>query len=70
LADIVSKPFTFVCNFSLASGMYPERFKFAIVCPVHKNGGKTKINYKPISLLIYFSKISETLMFSRLNHYL
>jgi hypothetical protein len=70
-ADVISKPFTFICNSSLASGIYHDRFKYAKVRPIHKKGDKTKMtNYIPLSLLISFSKISETLMFNRLNQYL
>lgn len=70
-ANVISKPFTFVCNSSLASGIYHDRFKYAKVRPIHKKRDKTKMtNYIPLSLLISFSKISETLMFKRLNQYL
>lgn len=56
--------FTFMCNSLLASGIYPERL-------IHKKGDKTKIaNHRPIPLLISFSKILKTLMFTRLNQYL
>lgn len=58
------KLFNFMCNSLLASGIYPERL-------IHKKGDKIKIaNHRPISLLISFSKILETLMFNRLNQYL
>jgi hypothetical protein len=63
--DIISKPLTFICNSPLASGIYPERFKFTIVCPIHKKEDKTKMtNYRPISLVKPLSKISETLIFN------
>ncbi|GFG36078.1 hypothetical protein Cfor_09207 [Coptotermes formosanus] len=66
----ISKPLTFICNFSLATGVYPDRFKFAIVRPTHKNGDKsTTTNYRPTSLLISCSKILETIMFNRLYQY-
>ncbi|GFG31276.1 hypothetical protein Cfor_12842 [Coptotermes formosanus] len=65
----VSKPLTFICNLSLATGAYPDRFKFAIVRPIHKNGDKSKItDYRPISLLSC-SKLLETIMFNRLYQY-
>jgi hypothetical protein len=70
-ANEVSKPFTFICSSSIASGIFPERFKFAIVRPIHKKGDRMEMtNYRPISLLISVSKIIETLMFNRLNQYL
>lgn len=68
---MISKPFTFICNSSLASGIYHDRFKYAKVRPIHKKGDKTKMtNYIPLSLLISFSRISKTLIFNRLNQYL
>lgn len=68
---MISKPFTFIRNSSLASGIYHDRFKYAKVRPIHKKGDKTQMtNYIPLPLLISFSKTSETLMFNILNHYL
>jgi hypothetical protein len=29
--NAISKPLTFICNLSLATGVYPDRFKFAVV---------------------------------------
>ena len=65
-----SKSFSHVCNSSMKSGIYPERFKYSIVQPINKKGDKTNMtNYRPI-LLITFSTILETLMFNRLNQQL
>jgi hypothetical protein len=62
-ANVISKRFTFICNSSLASGIYPERFMFAIKWPIYKKWDETKMtNYITISLLISFSNISETLL--------
>jgi hypothetical protein len=48
-ANVLNKPFTFISNSSLASGIYHKRFKFAIVRPIHKKGDRTKMtNYRPI----------------------
>jgi hypothetical protein len=70
-ANIISKLLTFIFNLSLASRIFPDRWKYAIAQPIYKKGDRTKItNYIPISLLISFSKILETLMFNRLNQYL
>ena len=70
-ASIISKPLAFVFNSSLVLGTFPERCKYAIVRPIYKGGEKSKVNnYRPISLLISFSKILETLMFNRLNQHL
>jgi hypothetical protein len=70
-ANIISKPLTFMFNSLVASGTFPDRCKYAVVWPIYKKGDITKItNYRPISLLIPFAKILETLIFSRLNQYL
>jgi hypothetical protein len=48
-ANVISNPFTFICNSSLASGMYRERFNFAMVRPIHKKGDRTEMaKYKPV----------------------
>jgi hypothetical protein len=52
-------------------GICPERFKYSVVRPVYKKGDKTRMTkYRPISLLISFSKILETIMLNRLNQHL
>jgi hypothetical protein len=48
-ANVINKPFTFICNSSFASEIYPERFNFAIVRPIHKKGDRTEMaNCRPI----------------------
>ena len=58
-ANVISKPFTFICNSWSEFGIYPEMFKCAIMWPM--KGDKTKMtNDKPISFLISFWKTLET----------
>ena len=65
----ISKAMTFIFNYSLMTGVFPERFKYAIILPIHKKGDKFIMsNYRPISLLLSCSKILET-MFNRLYQY-
>jgi hypothetical protein len=53
-ANLISKPLTYICNYSLASGVYPERCNYEIVRPVYKKGDKTNLaNCRPVSLLVY-----------------
>jgi hypothetical protein len=55
----------------VTSGIFPERFKFAIIQPIHKKGDRMEMtNYRQISLLISLLKIIGTLIFNRLNQYL
>jgi len=65
-APSVISPLTYICNKSLSSGVFPERLKYAIIKPVYRKGDKLLTeNYRPISLLISFSKIFEKLLYSR-----
>ena len=52
---------------SLSTGIFPEKMKIAKVSPIFKNGKKTiASNYRPVSVLPYFSKILERIMYNRL----
>ena len=60
-------PLTYICNKSLFSSVFSERLKYAIIEPVYRKGDKLlTTNYRSISLLTSFSKISEKLIYSRL----
>jgi hypothetical protein len=51
----------------MTTSVFPERLKFAMVKPVFKKGKSDEIsNYRPISLLTSFSKITEKLIYTRL----
>jgi len=66
----ISKLMTFILNYYLITGAFPDRFKYAIILPIHKKGDKLIMsNYRPISLLLSCSKILETIMFNRLYQY-
>ena len=59
-SPFIISPLTYICNAALISGVFPDRLKYAIVKPIHKKGSKQDIsNYRPISLLITFSKVFE-----------
>jgi hypothetical protein len=54
----IISPLTYICNESLAQGIFPDRLKFAVVKPIFKNGNKHEpSNYRPMSLLSTFSII-------------
>jgi Notch-like protein len=62
---------TYICNRSLAQGIFPDRLKFAVVKPIYKNGDRYEsTNYRPISLLSSFSKVFERLIFKRLYEHI
>jgi hypothetical protein len=70
-ANEIRKPFTFICSSMIASGIFPERFKCAVVWHIHKKRDRMEVtNSRPISLVISLSNILEALLFSRLNRYL
>lgn len=60
-----------VVNRSIMSNIFPENWKIAKVLPLFKKKGKkTEVkNYRPVSNLITFSKILESILESQLRHY-
>ena len=58
-------------NNSFIQGIFPDRLKRAKVIPMHKRGSRVvENNYRPISLLIVWSKIFERAMYTRIYNYL
>ena len=43
----ISKPFTYICNFSLINGIFPDRCQYALVLPVYKRGERTNRSIDP-----------------------
>jgi hypothetical protein len=69
--DSIVTPLTLICNLSLSSGLFPDEWKMASVCPIFKCGSRDKPeNYRPISLLGAFSKILEKIVNKRLVDFL
>ena len=61
---------TDLINCSLSTGYFPDILKIAKVVPIHKSGDKAVFNnYRPISILPYFSKLFEKIVFRRLYDY-
>ena len=53
-----------------ATGVYPEKFKIAIVCPIFKGGSKSCVdNYRPISILPVLNRVIERVIYRRLFDY-
>jgi exonuclease III len=60
------KPLVHIINCSLSSGVVPDNMKIARITPVYKNDDKHELNnYRPISILPYFSKILEKIVYKR-----
>ena len=54
------KPLTSLINSSFENGIFPDELKLTKVIPIFKYGDKTDItNYRPISVLSFFSKVFE-----------
>ena len=61
------KPITFLINTSINQGIFPDELKTTKVVPIYKSGDKADTsNYRPISILTYFSKIYEKIMYNYL----
>ena len=53
----------YIFNLSLAKGILPDDLKIARVTPVFKAGNENEVgDYRPISILSWFSKILERIM--------
>ena len=60
-------------NSSLASGIFPQCFKSALVTPIHKNkclDHNDLNNYRPVYNLCFIAKILEKLVLSQVSSYL
>ena len=58
-------------NSIFSSGCYPQIWKLSHITPIHKKGTKSdKSNYRPISILPTLSKITESVIHSRLLRHL
>ena len=58
-------------NTSFSSGIFPDSLKIAHTIPVFKKGDKFNIvNYRPISLLPFLSKIVEKCIYCRISSFL
>lgn len=71
IKSAVVPPLTHIYNLSLSTGVFPRLWKKATVIPIHKSGQRgNPENYRPISLLVNFSKILEKIVNRRLVGYL
>ena len=59
------QPITYLVNESLKSGIFPSEVKLARVVPIFKSGDPSLLtNYRPISVLSFFSKIFEKIVYN------
>ena len=74
LLKLINEPIlpslTILINQSLATGIFPEKFKIAKITPLIKKPNIFEIdNYRPISLLASISKLVEKCVFNQLYSY-
>ena len=70
LADYI-KPLTYLINKSFETGIFPDELKIDKIVPIFKSGDKTLVsNYRPISVLSFFSKIFETILYNHLIEFI
>ena len=56
---------------SLMEGIFPSELKRAKVVPIFKSGESDKVlNYRPISVLSFFSKIFEKIMYNNVVNFM
>jgi len=67
----ISSPINYICNKMLFWGVFPDRLKYAIINPLHKNNDMCEVsNHRPVSFQTSFSKIFETVMQRRILKHL
>lgn len=68
--NLLATPLSEIINSSFATGIVPPALKIARVTPIYKQGNRSELgNYRPISVLPYFSKLIERAMYNRLYDY-
>ena len=71
--DSILSSLTDMFNYSLASGIFPQCLKSALVTPILKKrclDHNDLNNYRPVSNLCFIAKIQENLVLSRTSSYL
>jgi len=67
----VAQPLADIINCSFTYGIFPQALKTAKIVPIFKRDARDNFtNYRPISLLRYFSKFFEKIMYERIIGFL
>ena len=65
--NVYIEPLTHIIDKSMKEGVFPSELKLAKVVPIFKSGDSSKItNYRPISVLSFFSKVFERVMYNHI----
>lgn len=70
LVDELASIITYLLNYSLETGSFPNIWKRAHVIPLPKTSNPSLTQYRPISILPFLSKVLESIVHSQLSHYL
>lgn len=66
-AYTIVTPLLILYNWTLATGIYPDKWKTSYVIPIFKNGDRNDIkNYRPICKLSCISKLLEAIIYRKL----
>ena len=68
--EVVAKPITSIINVSLSTGIFPSKFREAVVSPLLKKPSLDKEvlkNYRPVSNISYVSKIMEKVVCNQIE---
>ena len=67
---VIAPSLTNIINLSLSTGVFPDKWKYAKVFPIFKEGERSDPNnYRPISVLPVVSKLIERIVFRQLYSY-
>ena len=63
LGNYYAEPLTHLINQSISQGLFPEEMKLAKILPIYKSEDEQLVNnYRPISILPFFSKLFEKII--------
>ena len=69
--EVYIEPLTHVIDKSFKEGVFPSELKLAKVVPIFKSGDSSKLtNYRPISVLSFFSKVFERVMYNHISDFI
>ena len=70
-AEVLGKPITDLCSFSITSGKFPDSCKIPKLKPIYKKGSLTGAsNYRPIFLFPLISKVIEKVIHNETSAFL
>jgi len=65
---VLLTPFLLLFNQSLATGIFPEKWKISYVSPVFKSGDISQVsNYRPISITFIIPKVLEVIVYKKIS---